>query len=254
MSSIQEDLSIFDKFKFERPPVGVKFLLNKPKGIEPLDKNIAFCEMLKEAQQKGAPFYSVKENFICAGPITLGMVGSDPIRESGQVGVKYGVFKEARANRRIYPVIARMERNTVSYVLFSTLDKLSFEPDVLIVTASTSQAEILLRASSYTTGKMYSSRTTPVLGCSWLYVYPYISGELNYMVTGICWGMKSLRVFPEGLILVSIPYDLLPALILNLQDMQWNPPHYTEGRDAAIKRSQQIISELIQEQQDSGLD
>jgi len=248
----QQDLSIFDKFQFERPPVGVKFLLNRPKGVEPLDKDIAFCEMLKEAQQKDSPFYAVKENFICAGPITLGMVGSDPIRESGQVGVKYGAFKEARANRRIYPVISRMERGTVNYVLFSTLDKLSFAPDVLIITTNVSQAEIILRASSYTTGNIYSSKTTTVLGCSWLYVYPYMTGEVNYMVTGLCWGMKSLQVFPEGLILVSIPYDLLPTIIQNLQEMEWTPPHYTEGRDAAIARSQQIVSELIQEQQDSG--
>ena len=37
MSSIQQDLSIFNKFNFEKPPVGVKFLLNKPDGIEKLE-------------------------------------------------------------------------------------------------------------------------------------------------------------------------------------------------------------------------
>jgi uncharacterized protein (DUF169 family) len=50
MSSIQQDLSIFNKFNFDRPPVGVRYLSNKPDGIERLDKTLDFCEMLKEAQ------------------------------------------------------------------------------------------------------------------------------------------------------------------------------------------------------------
>jgi uncharacterized protein (DUF169 family) len=64
------DLSIFKKFKFERPPVGVKFLLNKPKGIAKLDKGLAFCEMLGEAQ-KSPPFYAVEDNFTCMGPVSI---------------------------------------------------------------------------------------------------------------------------------------------------------------------------------------
>jgi uncharacterized protein (DUF169 family) len=251
MSSIQEDLSIFYKFNFERQPVGVKFLLKKPKGTEQLDRSIAFCEMLKEAQQKGLPFYAARENFACAGPIPLGMTDIEPIFWSGQVGPKLEIFKEPRANRRIYQVLPRLERNTVNYVVFSTLEKLSFEPDVLIITANPSQAEIVLRASSYTSGEIYSSKTTNVLGCAWLYVYPYISGQLNYIVTGLGWGMKALQVFPEGLILISLPYDLLPNLVQNLQDMNWIPASYTGGRDAYLNGFQQLINELNREQHES---
>ena len=53
MRPLQTDMSIYSKFKFERPPVGVKYLFHKPEGIEPLDKSLALCEMLKEAQQRG---------------------------------------------------------------------------------------------------------------------------------------------------------------------------------------------------------
>lgn len=250
MNSIQQHLSIFNKLNFERQPVGVKFLLRKPQGIEQLDKSLAFCEMHREAQQRGLPFYAARENFGCAGPIPLGMDEIEPIFASGQVGPKLEIFKGPRANRRIYQVLPKLDRNTVNYVVFSPLDKLSFEPDVLIITANPSQAEIVLRASSYTSGEMYSSKITTVLGCAWLYVYPYISGKLNYIVTGLCWGMKALRVFPEGLILISIPYDLLPTLVHNLQDMNWTPPSYTGGRDAYFNGFQRLINELSQEQHD----
>ena len=62
MSSIQQELSIFKKFKFERKPVGVKFLRTKPNGIKKLDKILDFCEMLVEAQN-GSTFYVTRQNF-----------------------------------------------------------------------------------------------------------------------------------------------------------------------------------------------
>lgn len=246
MSSIQQDLSIFNKFNFERQPVGIKFLPTKPDGIKRLDKVLDFCEMLGEAQE-GSPFYATKEDFTCIGPLLLGMVDEDPIFESGQVGPKLEAFKDIRANRRIYQYLPRLAKNTVNYVAFSPLDKLSFEPDLLIITANTTQAEIFIRAKSYTTGEMWSARGTPVIGCAWLYLYPYLSGEMNLTVTGFGFGMRARRLFPEGLILLSIPWDLLPRLINNLQDMKWVPHSYTIGRDEHKKKVRRIAEELKQE-------
>lgn len=245
MDSIQQDLSIFNKFDFERKPVGVKFLPAKPDGIEKLDKILDFCEMLKEAQE-GSPFYATKEEFTCIGPLLLGMVEHDPIFESGLVGPKLEVFKEARANRRLYYYLPRLIKDTVNCVAFSPLDKLTFEPDVLIITANTSQAEIIIRASSYTNGEMWSSKGTIVATCAWLYVYPYVSGKLNFTVTGFGFGMKSRRLFPEGLVLMSIPWDLLTGIVNNLQEMAWVPHSYTIGREEHKKKVKKIVEELSQ--------
>ena len=242
------DLSVFNKFKFERKPVGVKFLLNKPDGLKKLDKGLAFCEMLGEAQ-KSPPFYAARDNFTCMGPVVLGMTEPDPIFESGQVGPKDGIFKEARANRRIYYDVPKLAKGTVRYVAFSPIDKLSFEPDVLIITANPSQAEILLRAKYYTTGKMITTRTTPVIMCAWLYVYPYLSGELNFFITGLGVGMKGRKLLPEGLVLLSIPYDLLPMLIENLQDMEWVLPLYTLSEEEKKGYFQKVVDGLKREYQ-----
>ena len=246
MSSIHRDLSIFNKFNFERKPVGVKFLLYKPDGIEKLDKNLAFCEMIREAQE-GSPFYAMKENFECVGPILLGMVEHDPIFESGQMGPRLAIFEEARANRRLYQYIPRMERNTVNYVTFSPLDELSFEPDVLILAADVMQLEIILRAMCYSTGKMWSSKGTPVMGCAWLYIYPYVSGELNFTITSLAHGMRSKQVFPDGIILISIPYDLLPSMLENLQNIEWMLPAYTEGKEAHDRKFKEEINAMTQQ-------
>ena len=60
MSSPTLDYSIFDKFDFERQPVGVKFLTTKPESLEKLDKILDFCEMLVEAQE-GRTFYRIPD-------------------------------------------------------------------------------------------------------------------------------------------------------------------------------------------------
>ena len=246
MSSIQQELSIFKKFKFERKPVGVKFLRTKPNGIKKLDKILDFCEMLVEAQN-GSTFYVTKRNFTCVGPLILGMVDSDPVFESGRVGPKLEIFKSARANRRIYQFLPKLAKNTANHVAFSRLDKLSFEPDVLVITADPSQAEIILRANSYTTGKMWSAKGTPVAACAWLYIYPYVSGELNFMMPCFSFGMKSRRLFPEGVLLISIPRPLLASIVKNLQDMKWVPHSFSIGREEHKKKARRIVDSLRRE-------
>jgi uncharacterized protein (DUF169 family) len=248
MGSIQEELSIFNKFKFDRPPVGVKFLPNKPTGLKRLGKILDLCEMLPEAQE-GNAFYVTRENFTCVGPLILGMIEHEPIFESGRVGPRLEVLKDVRANQRIYDVIPKLRQGAVNYVAFAPLDKLTFEPDVLIVTANVSQAEILLRALSYSSGRMWSAKGTPVIGCAWLFIYPYLSGELNFTITGFGHGMRARRLFPEGLILMAIPYDLLPGMVNNLRDMKWVPRSYTLGSEGHKKRIKRIVEELEQESQ-----
>ncbi len=250
MRPLQTDFSIYSKFNFEKPPVGVKFLFHKPEGIEPLDKSLALCEMLKEAHQRGAPFYFTRDNENCVGKSFLGMVGeSPPPSDGGLLGVKLEIFQEPHANIRLRRFVYTMEPGAVNYVAMSPLDKLTFEPDLLIIMANPGQAEIVLRAMTYSTGEMYESKATLVGGCSWLYVYPYLSGKVNYTITGLAYGMKGRQVFPEGLMLISIPHNWIPTITRNLNEMKWAIPAYTLGREKFIQYEQQIRKELAQESQ-----
>ncbi|MGD0918953.1 MAG: DUF169 domain-containing protein [Thermodesulfobacteriota bacterium] len=246
MTSTPRDYSVFAEFKFERKPVGVKFLLLKPEGIKRLDKSLFFCEMFKEAQG-GDPFYVGKEDWQCVERLLLGMEDPEPMLVSGFFGEKVGLFKEARANRKIYQYLPKMLKGSVNYVAFSPIDQLPFDPDVLVVTASPSQAQMILRALGYSSGEMYSSRGTPVAACSWLYIYPVISGELNYTVTGFSTGMKALQVLPEGLVLISIPWNKLPMIMENLRDLNMGAAPRIPSRDEHVERVHRLFDEFRQE-------
>ena len=246
MRPLQTDLSIFKKFNFENSPVVIKYLLNKPEGIDHLDKSLALCEMLKETHQRQTPFYFTKENENCVGKLVLGMLASSPTSGSGQIGVEFEIFQEARANRNLYRYQPKLPSGVVNYVAYSPLDKLTFEPDLLLLMATVSQAEIVMRAMSYSTGEMWSSKLTGVGACTWLYAYPYLSGNVNYAITGLSFGMKAKEIFPEGWVLISIPYQWIPTITQNLNEMKWVLPAYTDGREKFLEREKRVMGGLYQ--------
>ena len=246
MEVLRTDLSIYRKFDFDKPPVGVKFSFFKPEGTERLDKEIALCEMIKEAQNRTSPFYIDKENENCFGKMALGMDEAPSFAEAGQLGIKYEIFQEPRANARLYDQVPMIKRNLVNYAVFSPLDAVVFDPDLLIFYARPRQAEILLRAMSYSTGEIWEPKNTNVLGCAWLFVHPYQSGKVNYTMTGMGFGMIGKEVFQEGYVLVSVPFNWIPVITTNLGQMKWVLPAYTEGREAFMKREEGVKRELAE--------
>jgi uncharacterized protein (DUF169 family) len=237
MRPLQTDVSIFKKLNLKRPPLGIKFLFFKPEKMEPLPsgKSLSLCEMLVEAQKSNKPFYFDKGYpETCVGKILLGMQDMESFAESGQIGERLQVFQEARANYAFYQHVPKFARHVVNYVAFAPLDALTFEPDLLIIAADPSQAEIVMRSMTYSTGELYNSRTTPVMGCAWLFVYPFQSGKVNFVVPAMVHGMKGRELFPNDSIVISIPYHWIPTMAQNLREMTWHLPshrskaHYLE--------------------------
>jgi uncharacterized protein (DUF169 family) len=236
MNLAREDFAILDKFHFDVSPVGIKFLAKQPERIDRLNESTAFCEMLTRAQA-GNTFYAEPGNHTCeAGLYVLGQAEASEPFINGEFGAGLGIFAEPSAASRLYQYIPKLSRGVVHYVAFSPLDGLTFQPDVLILLANTSQTEILLRAMTYRTGRMWSSKFSSAIGCAWIFIYPYLTGEPNYVMTGVGHGMKRRNLFPEGQQLVSIPFDQLPALLQALQDMPWVLPAYAPGGQEFVRR------------------
>lgn len=239
------DYSIFNQFNFERKPVGVKYSLKRPEGINPSAKSLGLCELFKEAQMSKS-FYVTRENIQC-GEHVLGMEEFPPPMYSGQLGPMFSMFKNPGANRKIYDYVPILPKDSVKYIICSPLDQMSFDPDLLIITAHTAQAEIILRASSYSDGKMWSFKGSTCLACAWIFAHPYMSGELNLTISGLGYSMKARQVLPDGLLILSIPFNLISGLIENLREMEWEPYWFKLGRDGFIKEVRKRSEELFKE-------
>ena len=232
----KEHIATLDKFEFDVPPVGVKFLAKQPDTIARLDETMALCEMLKKAQE-GDAFYADAENHTCeAGLYVLGQTDISAPFANGELGAGLKIFEEPRAASRLYLYIPKIGRGIVSYVAFSPLNRLSFEPDLMILLARTHQTEILLRAMSYRSAKIWVSKFSPAIGCAWTYSYPFLTGELNYFPTGLGHGMKRRKLFPEGRQIIAIPFDLLPSMLETLREMPWVLPAYKPDGSEFFRR------------------
>jgi len=244
MSEKKLDYSIFDKFNFERKPVGVKYSMIKPEGIKQLDSSLAVCEWFAAAQTS-EPFYAAKENVQC-GEQVIGLVDYPPMMYSGQLGPMFSMFKNAGANRRIYDYVPHLPQNSAQYFIHASVDKMDYDPDFMIFTTNVSQAEILLRASSFSDGKMWNFKGTTCLACAWIYAHPYLSGELNCTVSGLGFSMKARGVLPEGLMIITVPFDQLPMLLDNLNNMEWEPYWFKLGREGFVNEVKKKSGELAQ--------
>lgn len=228
MSKKNIDYAILDKFGFETASVGIKLTVKRVEGIPRITRKMTFCEMIKWAQE-GNAFYAGIEDHTCdAGLYLLGMKDVAAPYVNGEYGTGLQVYDSPRSAARLYQHIYKIDRGTINYVTFAPLDKLTFEPDVLLITADTTQAEIILRASSYKTGDMWLSKYTPAVGCDWLIIYPYLSGEINHITTGLGFGMRRRHIFPEGWHFISIPYDKIQSMLETLAEMPWVPDPYKE--------------------------
>ncbi len=241
-----KNFDVLNKFKFERKPVGIQFTAIKPKGIKKLAKELNFCEMLKEAQE-GNAFYVGPDDWVCVGieQVILGMKDPETVLVSGMFGGEDKLFASASACRAMYQYLPCLPKNSVKYVVFAPLDKLTFEPDLLIITANINQAQTVLRSVNYSTGEPFVSKATPVVACAWIYIYPMVSGELNYYITGLGLGMQALNIFPPGLFLISVPFQRIPTMLENLKKMSYNPkPVPGPGGPAHRKRVNKLLADL----------
>ena len=221
--------------QIETDPVGVKYSTKAPVGVERLDGAKRLCEMLKYAQE-GNAFYAGPENHLCgAGLYSLGK-DLPLVYTSGEYGVGLEFFDSPRSASRLYDHIPRLEaRRGIEYVTLSPLEKTVHDPDLLILLVNEAQAEVLLRAMSYSTGEIWTSKSTGVIGCAWLFVYPYLTGELNFTPI-LSLGMRALRVFPPGRHLISIPFDVLPGMLQSLRKMPLTLPALKPGGDEFRKK------------------
>jgi uncharacterized protein (DUF169 family) len=175
----------------------------------------------------------------------LGMENPEPALVSGVFGGEEGLFKGANACRAMYDYLPRMQKGAVKYVVFAPVDKLTFEPDLLVITANINQAQTVLRSVNYSTGLPFTSRATPVVACAWIYIYPVISGDLNYVITGLGLGMQALNIFPPGLFLISVPFQRIPTVLENLKEMPYRPTTSPgPGGTAHRKRVNKMLADI----------
>ena len=224
----KEELEIFEKLEFPQKPVAVSLTIKQPEGIERLDEKIRVCDMVKRARERD-PFYTDSENHTCeAGWSVLGYGDPPQAFTSGVFACELTGYKTPRAGSRVYHSNPKLAKNQINYVVFSTLDKLTFEPDLLLLCTDKRSTLLVLRALVWSTGHVLESKVTLSMECSWYIASPYITGEVNTFIGSVGFATHRAKTWAMGETAVCIPYEKVPMLMENLREMPWEEPFYGE--------------------------
>jgi uncharacterized protein (DUF169 family) len=235
------DFAILEDFEFKYAPVGFKFFNVESElgglGLEPLGAKKSWCQMLREAQG-GTAFYATVENHVCEPGIFLTGHGPlTPLAASGRIGPAFEIYADERANRRIYNHISMLAEGSTFATGFAPVDELVFDPDVLVIGCDNmDQGERVLRATQWDTGDMITSHMTYVMGCNWIFTYPYVTGNINVVWTGVCHGLTGHELHPPGLPIVAIPWHHIDRVLRNMREMPRKLPAHTAERKEAHRK------------------
>jgi len=249
---LKNDYSIYKKFNFERSPVAINYCFYKPEGFKKLDKPAGLCEFPKVCQEKNEPFYITAEQEDCVGKRFLELPMLNAVNtvaepDGGRLGFNLGAVQRPGVNLILRKHCPHMVPGSVHYVLYTPFDQMVFEPDLLVFVCPATQAEVLLRANTYFTGDPYESINTMVANCCSLYIYPYQTGKINYTTSGLSWGMNGRRVYPEGLMIVVIPFQKLPIVTQSLKEMTWYRDSLNLDRDGYVKWDHELTLKNMEE-------
>ena len=247
---LKRDYSIFKKFGFERSPVAINYCFYKPEGVKLLDKPAGLCEMPKVCSEKGEAFYITAQEEDCVGKRFLGLpmeVVHMRHADGGRLGVNLGAVQRPVCNLNLRKYCPTMVPGSVNYVLYTPFDEMVYEPDLLVFACKPTQAEVILRANTYMTGEPFESIGTTVANCTSLFIYPYQTGKINYMTSGLSWGMNGRHVYPEGQVVVVIPFQKLGIVIDGLSEMTWYRDALKLDRDGYVEWDR-LLTEKTQEE------
>jgi uncharacterized protein (DUF169 family) len=235
------DFAVLDQFDFKYSPVGFSFFNTEGDlaglELEKLDSTIAWCQMLQLAQE-GRSFYATTDNHYCEpGNFLIGHTPLDALAAGGRIGPPFDIYPDERSNRRVYSKLTLMAEGSVYATGFSPVAKLTFDPDLLIIGCDNmDQGERILRATQWNTGDMIKSHMTYVMGCNWMFTYPFTTGEINVVWTGVCYGMKMYKLYPAGLPIVIIPWNHIDRVLRNIREMPRSLPGHTDQKEEAYQR------------------
>jgi len=231
----------FEKLNMEYPAVALKYHAAKPLNVSPYQyDNIAFCMYLKYAQENEKTFYITKDNDACYGKMALGMIPMPAVTASGQAGYDFEMYRTPIACQQLYQKLPILVPGTINYVQFAQVSICDFDPDLIICVADFPQSDVLMRATSYISGDLWESKSSPVISCAWMYAYPIISGKVNHITTGYYHGLKRRKAYPVGLRIIAIPYQKIDEVTTALDEMPWTPIAFREDAQSKVKLEQRM--------------
>jgi uncharacterized protein (DUF169 family) len=210
----EENASLMNLLNLENAPIAISLGRAPPSNLPQLEGKMEFCRMWTKAQ-RGKAFFVTAENHDCfPGMYHLGLRGESDKEAVCHFWAEQVYAFSHKAVEKYVATLPHLKRELVSLICISPLEKVSFEPDLVLVRCSPEQAMLLLWAHSYNTGEVVQGETGTAM-CSSLIIKPYLNRKPSFTI-GDPGGRYIVGLTKEE-VMVSIPYYLYDIVVKTLK-------------------------------------
>ncbi len=235
--------------KLKTSPIAVK-LVSKggeiPAEIKRVDENMTHCQFVDRVRRTGEEFYTSSEDQMCKiGAGTLGLNEIPPEIASGISYYKeFGLFGTLEAARYTVEKIPVLPPNYTEAIMYSSLEKTSFIPDVILIICNPKQVMLLTRAHMYMIGGRLETSFVGIQSlCSEAVVQAYKERKVGIAVC--CNGSRSNTNITDEEMIMSVPVELLPNIVPYLKENNNRNPEENIGKISDLSQAKPVeIAEI----------
>ena len=258
LSLAEIDKAFSTYIKHQTHPLAIRMLSSEdeipPDAKRPLrDYGTSFtlCQAFGLCRREGLTIVLDKDSQSC--PIALSGLGF--VKPEQYLSGKYALAptnRPAEAQIKAAEAMPRFEFGKFRYVLISPILTATFDPDVIVLYASSAQIMRMIQAAVFATGEALTSKSTGAGGCLIPVVASILEGECKYTVPGN--GERRLGLVADGEVVFAMPKGRFEEVVNGLKlshegrqtypvspgylKLQYKlPPPYVELRKALIESS-----------------
>ncbi|WP_094227941.1 DUF169 domain-containing protein [Methanolobus psychrotolerans] len=213
---------LIDILQINTSPVAVHLVKTDeeiPAGINHIGETTRHCQMVDNVRRLGTQFYSFLDDQMCkGGAAVMGLTEMSPKLKSGEVYYNLNHFSSLDSAKSTMGRVPMVEANSIKAVVYSPLEKVTFKPDVILIIATPKQVMELSQALLHKSGgRVNAGFAGKQSVCADGVAYPYLTGEAG--VTIGCSGSRKYTEIQDEEMILSIPVDMLPAMVESAKSM-----------------------------------
>jgi uncharacterized protein (DUF169 family) len=181
-------------------------------------KKVTICQGVTLARIYGWPVGLSQEDLICIpGMLVFGFTpAADPILELGQLFCEVGFHPELGPALKEVEALPRFEPQEIGAVYLCPLERLTLDPDVVVVYGNPAQLMRLIQAITFSLGHRVTGEFGGKVECSQYLIGPYRTGEVRVVIPGA--GDRIFSMTQDDEMVVSLPARLLEGALHGLKE------------------------------------
>ncbi len=201
-AKLQETLGL------EGSPVAAAILPQPPDGLKEWRRKATVCMMLQSAR-RGSAFYCPGDSIFCSGRAHLG-IAEPPVQDLEDFLVRGEKLVGSRAAaHKMLDLAKKRTPKLGEYLALSPLEKVGFNPDVILFVGTPLQVSRIIFLDAFETGEIDTVHGEPL--CSGVIATPITTGKIG--VSFIDMTSRQFGKYKPEEMVIGVPAERLPRIV-----------------------------------------